>query len=123
MSGWSGTTSALDVGCGPGGNGAWLGEHAFAAGLDVDAVALAYVAGRHAGLTPVQASATELPIASDSVDVAQILTDQPAYARFVRDACPRARQWAAECVSIPCFPDLTDAEVDAVVAELATCPA
>lgn len=42
------------------------------------------------------------------------LTQQPAYADFVRGRCPEAEAWAAECVSFPCFPELTDDEVEAV---------
>lgn len=42
------------------------------------------------------------------------LTQQPAYAEFVRDPCPEAEAWAAECVSFPSFPELTDDEVEAV---------
>jgi dTDP-4-amino-4,6-dideoxygalactose transaminase len=42
------------------------------------------------------------------------LTQQPAYADFVRGPCPEAEAWAAECVSFPCFPELTDDEVEAV---------
>ncbi len=42
------------------------------------------------------------------------LTQQSAYAEYVRQACPEAEAWAAECVSLPCFPELTDDEVEAV---------
>ena len=42
------------------------------------------------------------------------LTKQPAYAEFVRDACPNAEAWAHECVSFPCFPEMTDDEIEAV---------
>jgi dTDP-4-amino-4,6-dideoxygalactose transaminase len=42
------------------------------------------------------------------------LTQQPAYERFVRGACPEAESWAAECVSFPCFPELTDDEIEVV---------
>jgi dTDP-3-amino-3,4,6-trideoxy-alpha-D-glucose transaminase len=42
------------------------------------------------------------------------LTQQPAYQEFVRSPCPVAEQWAAECVSFPCFPELTDDEIEAV---------
>ena len=42
------------------------------------------------------------------------LTQQAAYARFTRAACPEAESWAAECVSLPCFPELTDDEVEFV---------
>ncbi len=51
------------------------------------------------------------------------MTQQPAYRAFVRDACPNAEAWAAECVSLPCFPELTDAELDVVAEGLARCPA
>ena len=42
------------------------------------------------------------------------LTQQPAYREFVRSPCPEAEGWAAECVSFPCFPELTDDEIEAV---------
>lgn len=42
------------------------------------------------------------------------LTQQPGYAAFVREPCPEAEAWAAECVSLPCFPEMTDDEVEAV---------
>ena len=42
------------------------------------------------------------------------LTQQPAYREFVRSACPEAERWAADCVSFPCFPELTDDEIEAV---------
>ena len=47
------------------------------------------------------------------------LTQQPAYVRFARHACPQAEAWAAECVSVPCFPELTEPEVDHVAQALA----
>ena len=47
------------------------------------------------------------------------LTQQPAYRHLTRDACPEAQAWAAECVTVPCFPELTDAEVDTVASALA----
>jgi dTDP-3-amino-2,3,6-trideoxy-4-keto-D-glucose/dTDP-3-amino-3,4,6-trideoxy-alpha-D-glucose/dTDP-2,6-dideoxy-D-kanosamine transaminase len=48
------------------------------------------------------------------------ITQQPAYRDLGGPDCPRAEQWAAECVSVPCFPELTDAEVEAVGHALAT---
>ncbi len=42
------------------------------------------------------------------------LTQQPAYREFVREPCPEAEGWAAECVSFPCFPEMTDDEIEAV---------
>jgi dTDP-3-amino-3,4,6-trideoxy-alpha-D-glucose transaminase len=47
------------------------------------------------------------------------LTQQPAYRRFARDACPVAERWSAECVSVPMFPELTDDEVGHVCDVLA----
>ena len=49
-----------------------------------------------------------------AVHYPRALTEQPAYAGYRRDPCPEAERWAAECVSLPCFPELTDAEIDAV---------
>ncbi len=42
------------------------------------------------------------------------LTQQPAYASYVRGPCPEAEAWAAECMSLPCFPEMTDHEVEVV---------
>lgn len=42
------------------------------------------------------------------------LPEQPAYRHFTRDACPEAADWAARCVSVPCFPEMTDDEIDLV---------
>ena len=42
------------------------------------------------------------------------LTQQPAYRPFVRDPCPEAESWAAECISLPCFPEMTDDEIELV---------
>jgi dTDP-4-amino-4,6-dideoxygalactose transaminase len=46
------------------------------------------------------------------------LTEQPAYLSFRRHECPEAEAWAASCTSLPCFPELTDDEVDIVAAAL-----
>jgi dTDP-4-amino-4,6-dideoxygalactose transaminase len=42
------------------------------------------------------------------------LTQQAAYQQFVRDGCPEAESWAGECVSLPCFPEMTDDEIEIV---------
>jgi dTDP-3-amino-3,4,6-trideoxy-alpha-D-glucose transaminase len=42
------------------------------------------------------------------------LTQQPAYRVYARHRCPEAEAWAAECVSLPCFPEMTDDEIEAV---------
>lgn len=44
--------------------------------------------------------------------------DEPAYSQFRRGDAPAAAAWAAECVSLPCYPELTDAEVERVCAAL-----
>jgi len=49
-----------------------------------------------------------------SVQYSRALTQQPAYRQFVQDACPEAESWAAECVSLPCFPEMTDDEIEIV---------
>lgn len=47
------------------------------------------------------------------------LTGQPAYRHLARAGCPAAEAWAAECVSLPCFAEMTDDEVAAVASALA----
>jgi len=47
------------------------------------------------------------------------ITQQPAYRDLAGPQCPVAESWAAECVSVPCFPELTDAEVETVADALA----
>ena len=56
---------------------------------------------------------------SSAIHYPLALTQQPAYARFTRSACPNAEAWAGSCVSVPCFPELTDDEVDLVAGALA----
>jgi dTDP-4-amino-4,6-dideoxygalactose transaminase len=46
------------------------------------------------------------------------ITQQPAYSDRVRAQCPQSEAWSAECVSLPCFPEMTDDEVDQVAAAL-----
>ena len=47
------------------------------------------------------------------------LTEQPAYREFTTLACPNAERWSAGCVSVPCFPELEDREIDIVCEALA----
>ena len=65
-----------------------------------------------------QAALTAAGVAS-AVHYARALTQQPAYAGFVTAPCPRAEAWAAECLSVPCFPELSDLEVEQVSTALA----
>lgn len=39
------------------------------------------------------------------------ITEQPAYAHFTVDRCAESEGWARECVSVPCFPEMTDNEI------------
>jgi dTDP-4-amino-4,6-dideoxygalactose transaminase len=52
------------------------------------------------------------------------LTQQPAYRGQLGEiSCPHAEAWAAECVTVPCFPEMTDGEVERVGEALAALPA
>jgi dTDP-4-amino-4,6-dideoxygalactose transaminase len=59
-----------------------------------------------------------MPFAT-AVHYPRALTQQPAYASYVRTPCPEAEAWAAECVTLPCFPEMTDDEVEVVCRALA----
>ena len=45
--------------------------------------------------------------------------EQPAYRHLARHPCPEASRWAAEVVSVPCSPEMTEEEVKLVSASLA----
>ena len=47
------------------------------------------------------------------------ITQQPAYRNLQHGSCPNAEAWAAECISVPCFPEMTEAEIDRVCMALA----
>jgi len=49
-----------------------------------------------------------------AVHYARALTQQSGYRGYVRAPCPEAEAWAAETVSFPCFPEITDDEIEAV---------
>ncbi len=53
-----------------------------------------------------------------AVHYPRAITQQPAYADRVRGGCPQSEAWAAECVSLPCFAEMTDDEIDQVAAAL-----
>ncbi|MGH9085383.1 MAG: DegT/DnrJ/EryC1/StrS family aminotransferase [Acidimicrobiales bacterium] len=48
------------------------------------------------------------------------ITQQPAYRHLARHACPESEAWAAECVTVPCFPEMTDDEVELVAGALSS---
>jgi dTDP-4-amino-4,6-dideoxygalactose transaminase len=47
------------------------------------------------------------------------ITQQPAYRDLQHAACPESETWAAECISVPCFPEMTETEIDRVCDALA----
>ena len=47
------------------------------------------------------------------------ITQQPAYRDLEHASCPQAEAWAAECISVPCFPEMTEAEIDHVCTAIA----
>jgi dTDP-4-amino-4,6-dideoxygalactose transaminase len=59
----------------------------------------------------------EMPFET-AVHYPRIVTDQPAYSKFHRVETPAASEWAARCVSLPCYPEMTDEEVESVCAAL-----
>jgi aminotransferase EvaB len=59
---------------------------------------------------------------STAVHYPLALTQQPAFRSVFPDAAPLAEAWAAECVTVPCFPEMTDVEIDTVAAALAELP-
>ena len=54
-----------------------------------------------------------------AVHYPRALTQQPAYRAVFPEPCPEAEAWAAECVSVPCFPELTEDEIERVAGALA----
>ena len=83
--------TVLDAGCGPGGNGAWLGSLGTVVGLDREMNALSYVAERHAATRPVRGTVAALPFADATFDVVLSLTvlysirdDAQAVSEFAR---------------------------------------
>jgi dTDP-3-amino-3,4,6-trideoxy-alpha-D-glucose transaminase len=49
-----------------------------------------------------------------AVHYGRALTQQAAYEQFVRAPCPESESWAGDCVSLPCFPEMTDDEIEVV---------
>jgi dTDP-4-amino-4,6-dideoxygalactose transaminase len=68
---------------------------------------------RVADREPFRAALHEHGVAS-AIHYPLTIGQQPAYREFKRHASPVAERWAAGCVSLPCFPELTDAEADHV---------
>ncbi len=64
-------------------------------------------------------TALEVGGVATSVHYPLAITQQPAYLALDHAPCPEAEAWAAECVSVPCFPEMTEAEIDTVCMALA----
>jgi dTDP-4-amino-4,6-dideoxygalactose transaminase len=56
------------------------------------------------------ASAVHYPLA---------ITQQPAFRDLEHAECPESEAWAAQCISVPCFPEMTEPEIDRVCRALA----
>lgn len=56
---------------------------------------------------------------STAVHYPLAITQQPAYRSVTRASCPESERWAAECVTVPCFPEITESEIDQVESALA----
>ncbi|MEO6126296.1 MAG: DegT/DnrJ/EryC1/StrS family aminotransferase [Ilumatobacteraceae bacterium] len=65
-----------------------------------------------------RAACAELDVAT-AIHYPLAITEQPAYRRFTRATCTESQAWARECVTVPCFPEMTDAEIDLVGCALA----
>jgi dTDP-4-amino-4,6-dideoxygalactose transaminase len=50
------------------------------------------------------------------------ITQQPAYRSLATRPCPVAEAWAAEAITLPCAPELTDDEVETVASAIAGVP-
>ena len=59
---------------------------------------------------------------STAVHYPLAITQQPAYRSLATKPCPVAEAWAAEVITVPCAPELTDEEVETVASALARMP-
>jgi SAM-dependent methyltransferase len=107
----------LDAGCGPGGNGEWLGAHGAVVGVDRSPDALRFVHDRRPTVRPVRGDLTALPLADATIDVAIAITvlysvpdDIAAVAELARVLVPGGALVVVE----PAFPSLRRAH-DATV--------
>lgn len=66
--------TALDAGCGPGGNGAWLVPYGRVVGLDTSPEALRLLERRHPAVEPVEGSVDAIPFPDATFDVVLAIT-------------------------------------------------
>ena len=101
--------TVLDAGCGPGGNGAWLGQHGFVTGADLAIEALELVRDRRPGVAPVRADVTRLPYSGESFDLAvevTVLCNVPDHSAAARELARILRPGGALLLVEPAFPML-----------------
>jgi SAM-dependent methyltransferase len=65
---------ALDAGCGPGGNSAWLEPYGRVTGIDPSPEALRFARERHPALQAIEGDIAALPFAAASFDLALVIT-------------------------------------------------
>jgi dTDP-4-amino-4,6-dideoxygalactose transaminase len=65
-----------------------------------------------------QAFRNRLPCET-AVHYPRAVVDEPAYRPYLRREVPVARRWADECVSLPCYPELEEGELELICAALA----
>jgi dTDP-4-amino-4,6-dideoxygalactose transaminase len=68
--------------------------------------------------TRARASLEEDGVAS-AIHYPLAITQQPAYRDLDHARCTEAEAWAGECISVPCFPEITENEIDSVCHALA----
>ena len=54
-----------------------------------------------------------------AVHYPRAVVDEPAYRHYLRQEVPVARHWAGQCVSLPCYPELEERELERICAALA----
>ncbi len=99
----------LDVGCGPGGNSAWLLEHGPVTGVDLAPEAIALLRARRPGIEALEADATDLPLPDAAFDVVLSVTALSDIESDDRAAAEIARVLAPGGVTVflePAFPML-----------------
>lgn len=73
---------------------------------------------RHPQRDAVRARLAELGVAT-AVHYPAAIHQQPAFAFLADSDCPISSAWAAQCITVPCFPEMTDEEIARVAAGLA----
>ncbi len=72
---------------------------------------------RHVDRDQVRAALADRGVAT-AVHYPRSIGQQPAFASLGPSSNPNADAWAAECITVPCFPEMTDDEVEQVASAL-----